>query len=111
VRGPLETCPGCRITFAVPAAIAAARAGELDLADKHEEQCAYLANVVMRLPAWYAAHEEVRGHIAAARTPGADEVVSQFSAAAARFRQAGHPLDAQRCEQLAKDAMRSSGLR
>ncbi len=24
VRGPLETCPGCRITFAVPAAIAAA---------------------------------------------------------------------------------------
>ena len=26
VRGPLETCPGCRITFAVPAAIAAARA-------------------------------------------------------------------------------------
>ena len=29
VRGPLETCPGCRITFAVPAAIAAARAGEL----------------------------------------------------------------------------------
>mgnify|MGYP006151634611 CR=1 FL=1 len=84
VRGPLETCPGCRITFAVPAAIAAARAGELDLANQHEEQCAYLANVVMRLPAWYAAHEEVRGHIAAARTPGADDVVSQFSAAAAR---------------------------
>ena len=30
VRGPLETCPGCRITFAVPAAIAAARAGEIE---------------------------------------------------------------------------------
>ena len=101
VRGPLETCPGCRITFAVPAAIAAARAGELDLADQHEEQCAYLANVVMRLPAWYAAHEEVRGHIAAARTPRTDRAVSQFSAAAARFRQAGQPLDAQRCERLA----------
>ena len=42
VRGPLETCPGCRITFAVPAAIAAARAGELDLAEEHEAQ--------MRLP-------------------------------------------------------------
>lgn len=101
VRGPLETCPGCRITFAVPAAIAAARAGELDLADTHEEQCAYLANVVMRLPAWYAAHDEVRGHIAAARTPRTDKAASLFSAAAARFRQAGQPLDAQRCERLA----------
>lgn len=110
VRGPLETCPGCRITFAVPAAIAAARAGELDLADKHEEQCAYLANVVMRLPAWYAAHEEVRGHIAAARAPRADEAVSSFSAAAARFRQAGQPLDAQRCERLAMEVARGGRL-
>ena len=106
VRGPLETCPGCRITFAVPAAIAAARAGELDLANQHEEQCAYLANVVMRLPAWYAAHEEVRGHIAAARTPRDGEAVRQFTAAAARFRQAGQPLDALRCEQLAMDALK-----
>lgn len=105
VRGPLETCPGCRITFAVPAAIAAARAGELGLADKHEEQCAYLANVVMRLPAWYAAHEEVKGHIAAARTPHNGEAVRQFTAAAARFRQAGQPLDAMRCGRLAMDTM------
>jgi hypothetical protein len=97
VRGPLETCPGCRITFAVPAAIAAARAGEVELAEKHEEQCAYLANVVMRLPAWYAAHEEVRGHIAAARG-GGEEAMARFAAAAARFRQAGHPIDAARCE-------------
>jgi tetratricopeptide (TPR) repeat protein len=104
VRGPLETCPGCRITFAVPAAIAAARAGELDLADQHEAQCAYLANVVMRLPAWYAAHDEVRGHIAAARAPRPDEAVARFAAAAARFREAGQPLDAARCERLARDA-------
>ncbi|MBA3479823.1 MAG: AAA family ATPase [Lautropia sp.] len=100
VRGPLETCPGCRITFAVPAAIAAAQAGELSLADKHEEQCAYLADVVMRLPAWYAAHDEVRGHISAARGTR-DAARTWFSAAAARFRGAGQPLDAQRCEQLA----------
>ncbi len=97
VRGPLETCPGCRITFAVPAAIAAARAGELELADQHEAQCAYLANVVMRLPAWYAAHDEVRGHIAAARGRSAD-ALARFAAAAARFREAGHPLDAERCD-------------
>ena len=101
VRGPLETCPGCRITFAVPAAIAAARAGELELAERHEEQCAYLANVVMRLPAWYAAHDEVRGHIASARG-AAEEALARFAAAAARFREAGHPIDAERCDGWAK---------
>ena len=106
VRGPLETCLGCRITFAVPAAIAAARAGELALAKKHEAQCAYLANVVMRLPAWYASHDEVRGHIAAARGNGAGactgtnnvEALARFAAAAARSREAGHPIDAERCD-------------
>lgn len=104
VRGPLETCPGCRITFAVPAAIAAARAGEVELAERHEAQCAYLANVVMRLPAWYGAHDEVRGHIAAARGAQAAEIVAHFAAATARFRGAGHPIDAARCERLAARA-------
>jgi hypothetical protein len=104
VRGPLETCPGCRITFAVPAAIAAARAGEVELAEQHEAQCAYLANVVMRLPAWYAAHDEVRGHIASARGAGAAVTADHFAAAALRFRQAGHPIDATRCERLAAHA-------
>lgn len=101
VRGPLETCPGCRITFAVPAAIAAARGGEVDLADEHEAQCAYLANVVMRLPAWYAAHDEVRGHIAAAKGAPRAETGAHFAAAATRFRSAGHSIDAARCEKLA----------
>lgn len=110
VRGPLETCPGCRITFAVPAAIAAARAGEVALAEQHEKQCAYLADVVMRLPAWYAAHDEVRGHIAAAKHARDDEAVSRFAAAAQAFRAAGHALDAVRCEQLAGSAARGERL-
>lgn len=109
VRGPLETCPGCRITFAVPAAIAAARAGELALAEQHEDQCAYLANVVMRLPAWHAAHDEVRGHLAAARGQVVDAATSHFAAASARFQAAGHPVDAARCQQLA--ALAASGQR
>ncbi len=111
VRGPLETCPGCRITFAVPAAIAAARAGEVELAEQHETQCAYLANVVMRLPAWYAAHDEVRGHIAAAKGAAAEETAAHFAAAVARFRGAGHPVDAARCERLSVQAAsgRSAG--
>jgi DNA-binding SARP family transcriptional activator len=109
VRGPLETCPGCRITFAVPAAIAAARARRLDLADEYEGQSTYLANVVMRLPAWYAAHDEVRGHMALARDEGKDAAAARFAAAAARFRDAGQPLDAARCEELAAAA--GSGAR
>jgi DNA-binding SARP family transcriptional activator len=113
VRGPLETCPGCRITFAVPAAIAAARAGELELAEQHEQQCAYLAKVVMRLPAWYAAHDEVLGHIAAARHQPmqGDAALSLFAAAAARFREAGHPIDAERCDRLAREAASGAGGR
>jgi DNA-binding SARP family transcriptional activator len=96
VRGPLETCPGCRITFAVPAAIAAARAGALELANDYGRKAEWLAEVVMRLPAWDAALDEVRGHLASASGDqrGAAE---RFDLAARRFDQAGHPLDARRC--------------
>lgn len=100
VRGPLETCPGCRITFAVPAAIAAARAKRLDLAEEYAGQTAYLADVVMRLPAWHAAHDEVLGHLAVARGEDPHVAASRFAGAAARFRDSGHPIDAQRCERL-----------
>lgn len=104
VRGPIETCPGCRVTFAIPAAIAAARAGEVELSARHEAQCAYLANVVMRLPAWYGAHDEVCGHIAAAKGASAEETASHFTSAMARFHSAGQPVDAARCERLAMQA-------
>ncbi|MEO6030944.1 MAG: AAA family ATPase [Burkholderiaceae bacterium] len=101
VHGPLETCPGCRITFAVPAAIAAARAGRLDLAQEYTDQTAYLANVVMRLPAWHAAHDEVLGQMAIARREDTRIAAARFSRATERFRDAGHPIDAARCERLA----------
>jgi hypothetical protein len=101
VQGPLETCPGCRITFTVPAAIAAARAGRLDLAEEYASQTSYLADVVMRLPAWHAAHNEVRGHIGLAGNEDSVNVKARFAAAAAGFRTAGHPIDAARCDQLA----------
>ena len=104
VRGPLETCPGCRITFAVPAAIAAARAGRLDLAEPYEAQSDYLARVVMRLPAWHAAHDEVGGHMSLARGEAASVATTRFAQAAARFRESGQPLDAARCAALAASA-------
>jgi hypothetical protein len=109
VHGPLETCPGCRITFTVPAAIAAARAGRLELAQEYASQTAYLADVVMRLPAWHAAHDEVRGHIGLASGEDAEAVRSKFSAAAARFKAAGHPIDARRCDQLSTNAIAVTG--
>jgi hypothetical protein len=101
VRGPLETCPGCRITFAVPAAIASARASDLDRAAEYERSVEWLANVVMRLPAWYAALEEVRAHIALA---AGDRRASatRFAAAAEGFATAGHPLERRRCLELAE---------
>lgn len=99
VRGPLETCPGCRITFAVPAAIAAARAGDVGRAEALGEQSAYLAHVVMRLPAWHAAHEEVVGHLALARGEAPAQAGRHFGTAAQRFEAAGHPLDAARCRE------------
>jgi hypothetical protein len=100
VRGPVETCPGCRITLAVPAAIAAARAGDLERTAKWEEASEYLATVVMRLPAWDAALDEVKGHRAQA---SGDPVAARdhFRAAAAGFGAAGQPLDEARCTTLA----------
>ena len=35
IVGPAETCPTCRIAFVVPAAIAAAQAGDLDRAQRY----------------------------------------------------------------------------
>jgi DNA-binding SARP family transcriptional activator/tetratricopeptide (TPR) repeat protein len=100
VRGPLETCPGCRITFAVPAAIACARAGHVERALELEPAVDFLAHVVMRLPAWNAAYEEVRGHIAQA---AGDEgrAREQFATAAEGFATAGQPFDRDRCARLA----------
>jgi len=99
VRGTLETCPGCRITLAVPAAIAAARGGDLGRATDYESSVAFLADTVMRLPAWYAALDEVRAHLAAARGDSSGSR-AKFESAAERFSAAGQPLDALRCRKL-----------
>jgi DNA-binding SARP family transcriptional activator len=100
VRGPAETCPGCRITLVVPAAIAAAQAGDVDRAARYEQAAETLARVVMRLPGWDAAVQEVRGYVARAEGEGAT-AAAHFRAAAAGFRQSGQPLDEARCTALA----------
>lgn len=97
VSGPLETCPGCRITLAVPAAIALARAGELDRLAAYEASCEWLAEVVMQLPAWYAALDEVRGHRCTAQGNVAT-ARAHFRLALRGFREAGQPHDVARCQ-------------
>ena len=96
VSGPFETCPGCRITLAVPAAIALAKAGQLDRLVAYEASCEWLADVVMQLPAWYAALDEVRGHRCEAEgdLPAAR---AHFDQAMRCFQQAGQPRDVVRC--------------
>jgi hypothetical protein len=66
----------------------------------------------MRLPAWHAAHDEVLGHMAVARGEGAHVAAARFERAAARFRGAGHPIDALRCEPLVvvSDAGEADGV-
>jgi hypothetical protein len=100
VQGPNETCPTCRITLAIPATIAAARAGDLTRADEWAPVADYLVNVVMRLPAWDAALEEVKGHRARAEND-LDAAREHFDAAAGGFRRSGQPLDEARCAGLA----------
>ncbi len=101
VQGPIETCPTCRITLAIPAVIAAARAGELARADEWMGAADYLVNVVMRLPAWDAAFEEAKGHRALA-TGDAAVAREHFGAAATGFGRSGQPLDEARCIALAE---------
>jgi DNA-binding SARP family transcriptional activator/tetratricopeptide (TPR) repeat protein len=96
VHGSGETCPGCQITLAVPAAIAAAQVGDLDRAWRYELAAEKLTVLLMRLPGWYAALDEVRAHRACAVGDRA-EAEARFTAAAVGFRKAGQPLDADRC--------------
>lgn len=99
VRGVAETCPGCRITLAVPAAIAAASAGDLERAAGYEAIGEKLTTILMRLPGWYAAMHEVKGHRARA-SGDVGAAGSHFTSAATGFREAGHRLDADRCAAL-----------
>jgi hypothetical protein len=100
IRGPTETCPTCRIAFLVPAAIGAARAGDLDRAHRYAADCAQALEVIALPPAWHASGSEVRGWLARAegRKTTAEE---HFRAAADAFADRGQPIDAGRCARLA----------
>lgn len=101
IAGPAETCPTCRIAFVVPAAIAAARAGDVERARRYAGDAEVAVDVVALPPAWGAAVSEVRGWLAQAT--GEDGAAGHFGAAADGFAAWGQPLDAARCAALAGD--------
>ena len=103
VRGPMETCPACKISLAVPAAIAAANAGERDQAEGYAQTAQMLADVVLRQRGWHAAVDEVKGHVALAGGE-IETAAGLFRKAAKRFHESGQPLDADRCLTLAATA-------
>ncbi len=96
IRGPLESCPGCRITLAVPAAIGSVRAGDRERAERYAGESELLAAAVVPLPAWFAAVEEVRGLLA--RLNGdSSAAIRHLESAVAGFAAVGHVIDEQRC--------------
>ncbi len=101
IQGPAETCPTCRIAFIVPATIAAARAADLERADRYARACDRALEIVALPPAWHAAVEEARGWLERANGRAA-EARQRFQSAAESFRAWGQPLDAHRCAELAR---------
>ena len=99
VCGPAETCPACRITLTVPAAIGAAHVGDLNRATAYAETSKMIATVMLRQPGWNAWLAEVQAHCALA---GGDRAAARdgFGKAADAFRAAGQPLDDDRCRRL-----------
>jgi hypothetical protein len=93
--GETDRCPFCDITFAVPAAIACADAGDIEAAERH---LATARDCAQRWEggAWEAAVLEASAHVERARghTAAAGHLLQQ---AAALFAAAGQPLDTQRC--------------
>jgi DNA-binding SARP family transcriptional activator/tetratricopeptide (TPR) repeat protein len=99
IRGKAETCPTCRISFLVPAAVATARSGDLERARGYAAQTEQLIGFASLPPAWGASLSEIRGHLAEAE--GGTGAHSHFTRAAEIFAAAGQPDDERRCAALA----------
>ena len=110
IQGPAETCPTCRIAFIVPAAIAAARGGDPERAHRYLGHCETALEIVALPPAWHAAVAEARGWVAHGGGRR-DDAREHFRRAADGFQTWGQPLDAARCERLARGVGNVSGTR
>lgn len=96
-----ETCPFCSIMLAVPAAIACARADDLEHAERHLA-LAEQSGMLWQGTSWEAALAEARAVVAGARGDH-DAAHDMMAQAITRFEDAGQPLDADRCRQRITD--------
>ena len=97
-----EVCPFCSIMLAVPAAIACARADDLEHAARHLA-VAERSAMLWQGTAWEAGLAEAKAIVAAAsgeRTRADDLMRTAID----QFAQAGQPLDAERCRRALIDA-------
>jgi DNA-binding SARP family transcriptional activator/DNA polymerase III delta prime subunit len=93
--GDRDSCSFCVVMFALPAAIACARVGDVDTARELIEVGAMSTQKWPRT-AWTAALSEARAHVAIAEgDPG--QGADLLDEAAAGFETAGQPIDAVRC--------------
>lgn len=99
VSGPEETCTACTPTFSVPAALACARAGDLERAGRYLFMSEQIVESILRSDAWRAALDEVRAAIAMHSNP--NEARALFAKAADCFARVGQARDADRCRKLA----------
>ncbi len=95
VIGVEDHCAFCSVMLAVPAAIACARAGDVDDARRYVKM-AERSGRLWEGTSWAGATLEARAHLALAEgdQARADQLLAE---AATHFRRAGQPLDVERC--------------
>jgi DNA-binding SARP family transcriptional activator/tetratricopeptide (TPR) repeat protein len=93
--GDRDACSFCVVMFAVPAAIASAKGGELERA-REFIQVATLSTQRWPGTAWTAALGEARAHLAEAEG-NREQAATLLEEAESRFAAAGQPGDAARC--------------
>jgi tetratricopeptide (TPR) repeat protein len=99
----LHVCEPCSMRYRVNASIAAARAGELELASRHLEDADRIAGLWQGGP-WQAAVWEARGELRLAQAE-TQKATALFLEAADAFDEADRPLDAERCRAAASLAV------
>jgi len=93
--GPSDQCVLCTVMVALPSAIACARVGDIDGAERFLKEGEASA-MGWEGTAWQGAVVEARAHLALALGEDAD-AAEMFVSAADLFGRAGQPLDRQRC--------------
>jgi ATP/maltotriose-dependent transcriptional regulator MalT len=105
--GTADSCVFCSIMLSVPAAIVCAEVGDLEHAHHHLREAESSAKM-WEGTAWEAATAEARSVVLTAEGDDAG-AEAELAAAIARFEQAGHPLDVERCRRRQRAVVTTGG--